>query len=97
MLVDGLFGNLMEVNNLKHNNCGKEIFDSKKLAKKSAKYLTSSKAGQYSAKYSYYFCKQCNAWHIYTENKNKIRSNKQHARGRGYNRKKVAYSGGRRR
>tara|TARA_B110000438_G_scaffold66179_1_gene66659 strand:+ start:1064 stop:1324 length:261 start_codon:yes stop_codon:yes gene_type:complete len=62
-------------------NCGKESFTNKKIAKKSAKYLSRTSFSGFSTKYSIYHCKECNGWHIYTLNKNKIHHNKQHSRG----------------
>jgi len=61
--------------------CGKEFYRNKKIAKRSAKHLTRVSYGEWGAKYSTYHCKQCNGWHLYTENRHKLRSNKQHARG----------------
>jgi hypothetical protein len=61
--------------------CGKKIYSSKKLVKKSAKHLNRVRFGDWGAKYSTYHCKSCQGWHIYTENKQKLRSNKQHSRG----------------
>ena len=61
--------------------CGKEYYSNKKKAKRSAKHLSRVRYGEWGSKYSTYHCKQCNGWHLYTENKNKLLSNKQHARG----------------
>ena len=77
--------------------CGKIIYRTKKDAKKASEHLSRSKFGAGGAKYSFYHCKSCNAWHIFTKNKKKLKSNKQHARGRGYNRRKKMLVGGRRR
>ena len=62
-------------------NCGKEVYLDKKQAKKAAKHLNRARFGQWGAKFSKYHCKDCRGWHIYTENKHKLRSNKQHSRG----------------
>ena len=61
--------------------CGKEYYHKKKEAKRSAKHLSRVRYGEWGSKYSTYHCKQCGGWHLYTENKQKLRSNKQHARG----------------
>jgi len=61
--------------------CGKQIYRDKKAAKKSAKHLSRVKYGEWGSKYSAYHCKQCNGWHLYTENRRKILHTKQHARG----------------
>ena len=78
-------------------SCGKIIYRSKKDVKKATKHISRASIGIRGAKYSFYHCKFCNAWHIFTKNKKKLRSNKQHARGRGYNRRKKVLVGGRRR
>ena len=62
-------------------SCGKEAYPNKKQAKRAVKHLNRVRLGQLGAKFSIYHCKDCHGWHVYTENKHKLRSNKQHARG----------------
>ena len=61
--------------------CGKIIYVEKKQAKRAAKHLNRVRFGEYGSKFSIYHCKECLAWHVYTENRNKLRSHSQHARG----------------
>ena len=61
--------------------CDKVSYSNKKAAKKAAKYLSNSKFGDFKSKFSIYHCKECNAWHTYTTNRNQLRHNSQHARG----------------
>ena len=61
--------------------CGKEYYRNKKEVKRSAKHLSRVRYGKWGSEYSTYHCKQCGGWLLYTENKQKLRSNKQHARG----------------
>jgi hypothetical protein len=71
---------LNEMNNLMMM-CGKEIYSKKKPAKKAAKHLNRVRFGEYGSMFSVYHCKDCQAWHVYTENRAKLRSNSQHSRG----------------
>ena len=61
--------------------CGKIAYANKKQAKKSAHHFSLTKFGGPGSKFSIYHCKVCLEWHIYTENKDKVRSNKEHSRG----------------
>ena len=60
--------------------CGKVVYE-KKQAKRAAKHLNRVRFGEYGSKFSVYHCKDCQAWHVYTENRAKLRSNSQHSRG----------------
>lgn len=61
--------------------CDKVGYDRKKIAKRSARHLTLARFGNHGSKYSVYHCKECGSWHLYTENRAKLISNTQHARG----------------
>ena len=70
--------------------CDKIPYKNKKDAKRSAKELTRKSFGGWAAKFSYYHCKECNSWHLFTENSAQMRHRSQHARGgRGPRRRKV--------
>ena len=69
-------------------NCFKKPYPTKKAARKAAKSLTKSSFGSYAARFSQYYCKECNQWHTYTSNRKRMKHNSEHSRGgRGYRRR----------
>jgi len=62
-------------------NCGKISYPTKKEAKRSAKFLSRTAYGGFTAQFGIYHCKGCNQWHTYTSNATKLKHNSEHARG----------------
>ncbi len=69
--------------------CEKIGYNTKKEAKKSARHLSRSAFGGYSAKFGIYHCKECNRWHTYTLNSAKLKHNAEHARSRSQLKRRI--------
>ena len=61
-------------------NCEKRSYNNKKVAKKTAHALSHSDYGGRS-RFSEYHCKDCNSWHVCTNNRRQLKYNSQHSRG----------------